>query len=82
MGEVKYDKSHPAGGTAEARISSRLRNSGEGLNADTVVQKGSGPTRTFHNIVRSPNVDHGTGGPEKPGGRGLDERGKLKQGGR
>ena len=25
MGEVKYDKSHPAGGTPEARIASRLQ---------------------------------------------------------
>jgi hypothetical protein len=42
MGEVKYDPSHHVGSNAEARISNRLRNSGEGLNADTVVRKGDG----------------------------------------
>ena len=47
--EVKYNTSHHAGGTPEARIASRLRNSG-GEEADHVVQKGSGPTRVFHNI--------------------------------
>jgi hypothetical protein len=77
MGETKLN-----GPSMEERISNRLKNSGEGLNADVVVRKGDGPTRTYHNIVRSPNVGRGTGGPEKPGGRGLDERGKLKQGGR
>jgi hypothetical protein len=55
MGEVKYDKSHPAGGTPEARIASRLRNSGS-PDADVVVQKGTGPTRTYHNVMNSPNV--------------------------
>ena len=29
MTEVRYDKSHHAGGTPEARIASRLRNSGD-----------------------------------------------------
>jgi hypothetical protein len=38
MTEVKYDKSHHAGSTPEARITARLRNSG-GLEADHVVQK-------------------------------------------
>jgi hypothetical protein len=47
--EVKYDRNHPAGATPEARISARLRNSG-GEEADHIVQKGSGPTRTFTNI--------------------------------
>jgi hypothetical protein len=47
--EVKYDTSHHAGATPEARISNRLRNSG-GEEADHIVQKGSGPTRTFTNI--------------------------------
>jgi hypothetical protein len=55
-GEVKYDRSHPAGGTAEARVASRLRNSGEGANPDVSVQKGSSPSRTFTNLhVNSPN---------------------------
>ena len=47
--EVKYNRDHHAGATPEARIASRLRNSG-GEEADHVVQKGSGPTRTFTNI--------------------------------
>ena len=47
--EVKYDRNHHAGATPEARIANRLRNSG-GEEADHVVQKGSGPTRTFTNI--------------------------------
>jgi hypothetical protein len=49
MPEIKYNKSHHAGGTPEARIASRLRNSG-GEEADHIVQKGSGPTRAFTNI--------------------------------
>lgn len=61
--EIKYDKSHPAGGTPEARIASRLRNSGD-PRADVVVQKGSGPTRTFHNI-HHPASQGGTGQEEK-----------------
>jgi len=49
MAQEKYNTSHHAGGTPEARIASRLRNSG-GEEADHIVQKGSGPTRTFTNI--------------------------------
>jgi hypothetical protein len=49
MTEVKYDKTHHSGATPEARISNRLRNSG-GEEADHIVQKGSGPTRTITNI--------------------------------
>jgi len=55
MTEVRYNKSHHAGGTPEARIASRLRNSG-GEEADHIVQKGSGPTRTFTNIKHNGNV--------------------------
>jgi hypothetical protein len=47
--EVKYNTSHHAGATPEARIANRLRNSG-GEEADHVVQKGDGPTRTITNI--------------------------------
>jgi hypothetical protein len=61
--EIKYDKSHPAGGTPEARINSRLKNS-SAPSADVVVQKGSGPTRTFHNIFH-PGSHGGTGKEEK-----------------
>jgi hypothetical protein len=59
----------------EQIIANRLRNSG-GDGADTVVQKGTGPTRTFHNIHNSRNADHGSGGPAPVPGRGLDERGR------
>jgi hypothetical protein len=59
MGEVKYDRSHHAGATPEARIASRLRNSGDVENADHVVQKGSGPTRVFTNIDHSRQHRHG-----------------------
>ena len=61
--EVKYDKSHHAGGTPEPRIASRLRNSG-GEEADHIVQKGSGPTRTFTNIHHPGSArQHGPGNP-------------------
>jgi hypothetical protein len=60
---IKYDKSHPAGGTPEARIASRLKNSGSPT-ATSVVQKGDGPTRTITNI--HPPGSHG--GTLNPGG--------------
>ena len=50
MGETKYNTSHHAGATAEARIANRLRNSGDTKNADHVVQTGHSPTRVFTNI--------------------------------
>jgi hypothetical protein len=61
--EVRYDKSHHAGATPEARVANRLRNSG-GEEADHIVQKGSGPTRTFHNI-HNPGSARQHGGPNK-----------------
>ena len=65
--EVKYNRSHHAGGTPEARIANRLRNSG-GEEADTIVQKGSGPTRTFHNIHNPGSArQHGADHPGEPG---------------
>jgi hypothetical protein len=51
--EVKYDKSHHAGGTAEARVNARLRNSGAGANPNTTVQNGTSAQRVFHNIHHS-----------------------------
>jgi hypothetical protein len=57
--EVRYKPSH-AGNTPEARIANRLRNSGAGAKPNTSVQKGEGPTRTFHNI-------HNAGHPIAPG---------------
>jgi hypothetical protein len=65
--EVKYDKSHHAGGTPEARIASRLRNSG-GEEADHIVQKGSGPTRAFTNIHNPGSArQHGNDNKGEPG---------------
>jgi len=49
---VRYDKSHPAGATPEARINNRLRNSGCDY-ADVTVKNGDGARRTFHNIFHS-----------------------------
>lgn len=48
--EIKYDRSHPAGGTPEARIASRLKNSGAGAKPNTTVQTGNSPSRVYHNI--------------------------------
>lgn len=47
--EVKYDRSHHAGATPEARIANRLKNSG-GEEADHHAVHGTGPTRTHTNI--------------------------------
>jgi len=55
MGEIKYDKSHHAGATPEARIANRLRNSG-GEEADHHAVHGTGPTRTHTNIHSTGNV--------------------------
>jgi hypothetical protein len=61
MPEIKYSNDHPA--SPEARIAHRLRNSG-GEEADHVVQKGSGPTRTFTNIHHGGTAHkHGSGNP-------------------
>ena len=61
--EVKYNTGHHAGANAEARINSRLRNSG-GEEADTTVKTGTGPTRTFHNIHNPGSArQHGSGNP-------------------
>jgi hypothetical protein len=51
MPDIRYDRNHHAGGTEEARLNSRLENSGKG--ADTVVKHGTGARRTFHNIHHS-----------------------------
>jgi len=61
--EVKYDTTHHCGATPEARINYRLRNSG-GEEADHIVQKGSGPTRTFTNIHHPGSArQHGADNP-------------------
>jgi hypothetical protein len=68
MGETKYNTSHHAGGTPEARIASRLRNSGDVANSSHSVGHGSGPTRTYTNIHHS--RVHSYGGDAK--GVGID----------
>jgi hypothetical protein len=55
MAEVKYNTSHHAGATPEARIANRLRNSG-GEEADHHAVHGTGPTRTHTNIHSTGNV--------------------------
>jgi hypothetical protein len=57
--EVRYDRSHPAGATAEARIASRLKGSGH-PSASSVTKQGDGPTRTITSI-HQPASQGGTG---------------------
>jgi hypothetical protein len=54
--EVKYDTTHHAGATPEARIANRLRNSGNAKEADHSVVHGTGPTRTHTNVHEKGNV--------------------------
>jgi hypothetical protein len=61
--EVKYNTSHHAGATPEARIANRLRNSGDAAHADHHVVHGTGPTRTHTNIDQSRNEQYGEGHP-------------------
>jgi hypothetical protein len=61
--EVKYNTSHHAGATPEARIANRLRNSG-GEEADHIVKTGTGPTRVIHNIHNPGSArQHGADNP-------------------
>ena len=55
MPHEKYDISHHAGATPEARIANRLRNSG-GEEAHHHAVHGTGPTRTHTNIHSTGNV--------------------------
>lgn len=70
MTTIKYDTGHHAGGTPEARVASRLRNSGAGADVkpDHTVQKGDSPLRTFTNIH-----SHGQGAGHGRGPREGDE---------
>jgi hypothetical protein len=61
--EVKYNTSHHAGATPEARIANRLKNSGDTANADHHAVHGTGPTRTHTNIDHSRNEQYGEGHP-------------------
>jgi hypothetical protein len=65
MVEVRYNVNHHAGATAEERIASRLRNSGDVPNADEVVQKGESPLRTYTNVFFS--GFQGSHGEDNPG---------------
>jgi hypothetical protein len=53
--ETKYNTSHHAGGTPEARIANRLRNSGD-PRADHHAVHGTGPTRTHTNVHNAGHV--------------------------
>jgi hypothetical protein len=57
--EVKYNANHHSGGTPEARIASRLRNSGDTKNADHHAVHGTGPERAHTNIHHSRNLQYG-----------------------
>jgi hypothetical protein len=61
MTEVKTCAGHPS--SMAERVSKRLRNSGDTDHADTVVVKGSGPTRTATNIHNSRNQSYGKDHP-------------------
>jgi hypothetical protein len=63
MGEVKYNTSHHAGATPEARIANRLRDSGDTKHADATVQKGSSPERAISHVHNSRNQQYGEGHP-------------------
>jgi hypothetical protein len=64
MPEVKYNTSHHAGGTPEARVASRLRNSG-GEEADHIIHKGGdAPNHVFTN-VHNPGSARRHGEPNK-----------------
>jgi hypothetical protein len=52
MGETKYNTSHHAGGTPEARIASRLRNSGDVKNSEHSVVHG----RAHENLHEHPSL--------------------------
>ena len=58
--DVRYNKSHHAGGTPEARIANRLRNSGAGAKPDVTTKHGESELRIYHNI-------HNAGHPITPG---------------
>ena len=61
MVETKYNTSHHAGATPEARIANRLRNSGDAAHADHHAVHGTGPERAHTNVHRSRNQQYGEG---------------------
>ena len=81
MVETKYDSNHHAGGTPEARIASRLRNSGAGADPDHMTKEGSGARRTFHNIHEAGHpVDPSTAAKPTADGRVADNPAAKSQG--
>jgi len=70
--ETKYNTSHHAGATPEARIANRLRNSGNAEEADHHAVHGTGPTRTHTNIHSKGNVMQR--GPDAKGEGDIDNR--------
>jgi hypothetical protein len=63
MVEVRYDKNHHAGATAEARIKHRLRPSNDTLNADSVTTVGNSPNRVVTSVHHSRNLSFGKDNP-------------------
>jgi hypothetical protein len=80
MVETKYDKSHHAGGTPEARIANRLKPSAGAGAGDYQVTKGSSPNRTV-------TTGHHSAGHLRPpaqetsGTVKVDERSRTQGGG-
>jgi hypothetical protein len=61
--EVKYNTSHHAGATPDARIANRLKNSGDAAHADHHAVHGTGPERTHTNIHNTRNQSYGEDHP-------------------
>jgi hypothetical protein len=59
--EVKYNASHHAGATADARIKSRLRPSNDTAHADSVTTVGHSPTRAVTSVHHSRNQQSSNG---------------------
>jgi len=68
MTDVKYNRNHHSGGTPEARIANRLRNSG-GDKADHIAKHGDGPARTISNIWNAGHKVQAGTLPSKNAGR-------------
>jgi hypothetical protein len=87
MAEERYDRSHHAGGTPEARIAARLRNSGGDNLGEHTTKTGDGPNRVFHNIHSNagqqhvkPGPDHTTPTPkERDTGRFADPQATMRK---
>jgi hypothetical protein len=57
MAEIRYDKSHPAGATAEERLRNRYRNSGSGRYTDhDPIRQGTSPVRHITNITETAHM--------------------------